>query len=179
MLVEDIKKILVSKEEIEEICYRLGTKISEDYSDKSPVFIGLLKGCQPFMSDLMKHFTNYCEIDYMKVSSYHGTSSTGKLIIKKDIDCDIVGKDVIIIDDIVDTGVTISSIFELFKTRGVNSIEVCALLDKPEGRTVDVNVKYVGMNVPNEFVVGYGLDYNEIYRNLPYIGVLKEDVYKK
>lgn len=175
----DIKKILVSEEEIQDICQKLGKQITEDYDGKYPILIGLLKGCEPFFSDLSKNIKTYCSIDYMRVSSYEGTASTGNVQIKADISLDIKGRDVIIVDDIVDTGKTCLYIKNLLLQRGAKSVELCCLLDKPEGRVVDVDVKYIGGCVPNEFVVGYGLDYNELYRNLPYIGVLKEEVYKE
>lgn len=174
----DIKKILVSEKEIQDICKRLGKEISNDYAGKCPILIGLLKGCEPFMSDLCKNITTHCKLEYMRVSSYAGTGSTGNIEIKSDVAIDVRGKDVIIIDDIVDTGRTTLLIKNLFEQRGANSVEVCCLLDKPEGRVVEVEVKYIGGYVPNEFVVGYGLDYNELYRNLPFIGVLKEEMYK-
>ncbi len=176
---KDIKRVIVSESDLAAICKRLGQQISNDYAGKKPLIVGLLKGCQPFVSDLMKNIDIYCYVDYMTVSSYHGTASCGTITIKKDLDTDIKGMDVIIVDDIVDTGITISNITEILYKRGANSIEVMALLDKKEGRQVDVNVKYIGMPVPNEFVVGYGLDYDGLYRNLPYIGVLKEEVYQK
>ena len=129
------------------------------------------------MSDLVKHITSYCKLDYMNVSSYEGTLQGDTIEIISDITTPIDGKDVILVDDIVDSGRTIKFITSLLKQRGAKSVEVCCLLDKPEGRKVDVDVKYVGGKVPNEFVVGYGLDYNELYRNLPYIGVLKPEKY--
>ncbi len=174
----DIKKVLVSESEIQDICKRLGKEISDDYAGKCPILIGLLKGCEPFMSDLCKNITVHAKLDYMRVSSYVGTGSTGNIEIKSDVTTDVRGQDVIIIDDIVDTGRTTLLIKNLFEQRGASSVEVCCLLDKPEGRVVEVDVKYIGGYVPNEFVVGYGLDYNELYRNLPFIGVLKEEMYK-
>lgn len=175
----DIQKIIISAKEIEGICERLGNQISNDYVGKKPIFIGLLKGCEPFISDLFKHIKCYSQIEYMKVSSYYGACSTGNILIKQDITRSIEGEDIILVDDIVDTGRTIYEIVQLLKSRNAKSVNVCCLLDKPEGRTMDVSVKYVGSRVPNEFVVGYGLDYNEYYRNLPYIGVLKEEIYLK
>lgn len=178
MLIDDVKKILINEDEISEICKSLGERISKDYNGRNLIVIGLLKGCLPFMSDLVKRITIPVKLDYMDVSSYKGTSSTGTLIINKDIEADIKGYDVIVVDDIVDTGNTIYSVFKLLGERGASTVEACALLDKPEGRTIDVNVKYKGACVPKEFVVGYGLDYNELYRNLPFVGVLKEEIYK-
>ncbi len=176
---KDIKNILVSEEKLANISKELGKKISEDFKDKTPIFIGLLKGCNPFLSDLLKNITIPCEVDYMRVSSYIGTESKGSITIVNDITTNVKGRDVIIVDDIVDTGRTTSLIKNLFEQRDAKSVTLCCMLDKTEGRVVDVDVKYIGTNVPNEFVVGYGLDYNELYRNLPYIGVLKEKVYNK
>ena len=178
-MIKDIKKVSVSEEQIEEICERLGKQISIDYEGKNPVFIGLLKGCNPFMVDLLKKVTIHCSIDYLDVSSYNGTSSTGVVVLHKDFRTDVAGKDVIIIDDILDSGRTLQEVKKLIYKRGANSIKLCVLLDKPEGRVVDIQADYVGGLVPNEFVVGYGLDYNEKYRNLPFIGVLKEEIYSE
>lgn len=174
----DIEKISVTQEEIENIVDRLGTQISKDYEGKNPMFIGLLKGAIPFMTDLLKHVTVLCTMEFMKVSSYKGTASTGNVVIKGDVP-DIKGRDIIIVDDILDTGRTLKAVKELLLSIGAKSVSLCVLLDKPEGRVVDIEADYVGGLVPNEFVVGYGLDYNEQYRNLPYIGVLKECVYSK
>lgn len=178
MMHDDIKKISVSEEEIKEIVKRLGTQISKDYQDKKPMFIGLLKGCIPFMSDLLKYVDIECTMEYMKVSSYEGTQSTGKVTVKGGLP-DVLDKEIILIDDILDTGRTLDSVRKMLLEAGAKSVTICVLLDKPEGRKVDITPAYVGGLVPNEFVVGYGLDYNEHYRNLPYIGVLKEEVYSK
>ena len=178
-MINYIKKIRVSKDQIDDICKRLGKQISEDFKGKEPVFIGLLKGCNPFMVDLLKEVTIHCSIDYLDVSSYNGTSSTGVVVLHKEFRTDVKGKDVIIIDDILDSGRTLQEVKKLILKRGANSIKLCVLLDKPEGRVVDIEADYVGGLVPNEFVVGYGLDYNEKYRNLPFIGVLKEEIYSK
>jgi len=167
----DILKVIVSAKEIDAICERLGKEITKDYDGKYPIVIGLLKGCQPFMSDLIKYINTYISVDYM--------SSTGSITIKKDIETDVRGRDVVVVDDIIDTGVTLLNIINLFKEKKVRSIKTVCLLDKPEGRKVDLNADYVGMIVPKEFVVGYGLDYNGLYRNLPYVGVLKREVYEK
>ncbi len=174
----DILKTIISDSEIEQICKRLGAQISKDYEGKKPIVIGLLKGCLPFMSDLVKHISGYITIDYMSVSSYDGMASTGAITIKKDVESIIEGKDIIIVDDIIDTGVTLLNIVEYFKEKKANSIKTCCLLDKPEGRKVAIEADYIGTTIPKEFVVGYGLDFNGYYRNLPFIGVLKKEVYE-
>jgi len=178
MMNDDIKKVSVSEAEIKHIVEKLGTQISKDFKDRNPLFIGLLKGCIPFMSDLLKYVDIDCTLEYMKVSSYSGTESTGVVTVKGDLP-EVVGRDVILIDDILDTGRTLANVRKMLMDAGAKSVTICVLLDKPEGRKVDITPAYVGGLVPNEFVVGYGLDYNEHYRNLPYIGVLKEEVYSK
>ena len=175
---KDIEKISITEEEIDGCCAKLAKVLSEDYAGKSPIFVGLLKGSVPFMANLIKYLEiDDMEIDFMDVSSYAGTTSTNNVRILKDLDADIGGKDVVIVEDIVDSGLTIKVITSLLKQRGANSVEVCSLLNKQSRRTVDVTPKYVGFEVENEFFVGYGLDYNEKYRQLPYIGVLKREVY--
>ena len=177
MLEQDIKKVSVSKEELELMNKRLGNEISNDYNGKCPMFVGLLKGCLPFLSDLLKNVTIPCTVDYFKVSSYNGAQSTGIIKIKGECP-DVDGKDVIVVDDILDTGKTLKAVKELLIANGAKSVKICVLLDKPEGRKENINADYVGGNVPNEFVVGYGLDYNDLYRNIPYVGVLKDEIYK-
>ena len=174
-----VKKVLVSEEEIAEITKRLGEKISADYAGKQLVLVGMLKGAMPFMMDLAKNIKLPMEMDFIQTSSYHGgTSSSTAVIFKKDIDTNILDKHVLLVDDVVDTAKTITKVLEIFKGRGAASIELCCLLDKPEGRVVPYEAKYVGKVIPNEFVIGYGLDYDELYRNLPYVGVVKDEVYK-
>ncbi len=175
----DIEKVSVSEEQIEQMIQKISQQINHDFAGKTPMFIGLLKGCNPFMVDLIKKIELYCTIDYMDVSSYKGTTSTGTVTIRHDLESEVKGRDVIVVDDILDTGRTLKAIYELLLSRGAHSVKLCVLLDKPEGRKVDIQADYVGGLVPNEFVVGYGLDYNELYRNLPYIGVLKEKIYSK
>lgn len=180
MLEKDIERVLVSEQEIKEISARLGKQITEDYAGKQILLVGLLKGCLPFMSELLKNIDLYCEIELMGVSSYHGgIASTGDIKITKDLDVTVKGRDIIIAEDIVDTAQTLTVVKKLLLHRGAASVEVVTLLDKPEGRVVSFTPKYIGTNIPKEFVVGFGLDYNELYRNLPYIGVLKESIYKK
>lgn len=180
MLEKDIEKVLVSESEIKEIAVRLGKQITEDYRGKKPIIIGLLKGCMPFMSELIKNIDLYCEIELMGVASYHGgVASSGDVKITKDLDASVANRDVLIAEDIVDTAKTIEVIRKLLLHRGASSVEVVTLLDKPEGRATPFVPKYIGIAIPKEFVVGYGLDYEEYYRNLPYVGVLKKSVYKK
>ena len=174
----DIKKTIISEEDIKGICKRLGGQISKDFEGMDPLFVGLLRGCNPFMSDLLRYVTIPCTLDYMKASSYEGTSSTGKLTVLNYIP-HVKDRNVVIIDDILDSGRTLSTIKSLLLDNGAKSVKLCVLLDKPEGRVVDIEADYFGDIVPNEFVVGYGLDYNDYYRNLPYIGVLKEEIYQK
>ena len=174
-----VKEILVSSEQITEVTKKLGQQISTDYTGKQLVLVGMLKGAMPFMMELIKNITLPLEMDFCQASSYHGgTSSSSTIIFKKDIDTSVSGKHVIIVDDIVDTARTVTKVLDIFKERGAVSIEMCCLLDKPEGRVVPYQPKYVGVVIPNEFVIGYGLDYNEYYRNLPYVAIVKEEVYK-
>lgn len=175
---EAVKKVLVSEQEIKEICERLGAQISKDYEGKELVVVGMLKGCAPFMMELIKHITIPMRMDFMQITSYHGGTESNTVVFKKDIEMNVAGKHVIIVDDIIDTGKTIMEVFNIFKTRRVASIELACLLDKPEGRVVDYNPKYVGTTIPKEFVIGYGLDFDELYRNLPFVGVLKEEYYQ-
>ncbi len=174
----DIEKILVSQQEIEEKCEELGKQLSEEYQDRFPLAIGVLKGALPFMSDILRCMDTYLEMDFMDVSSYGGaTHSSGEVKIEKDLNTKVEGRDILIIEDIIDSGLTLNYLVDLFKYRKAKSIKIVTLLDKPEGRTVDIKADVVGFKVPNEFVVGYGLDYQEKYRNLPYIGVLKPHIY--
>ena len=174
-----VKYVLVSEQEIAEITKKLGEKISADYAGKELVLVGMLKGAMPFMMELAKRITIPLEMDFIQTSSYHGgTSSTTAVLFKKDIETNVVDKHVLLVDDVVDTAKTITKVLDIFKNRGAASIELCCLLDKPEGRVVPYEPKYAGKVIPNEFVIGYGLDYNEYYRNLPYVAVVKDEVYK-
>ena len=180
MLEQDIKKILIFHDEIVTAARELGQKLTEDYQGKNPILVGILKGSVPFMAELIKHIDTHIELDFMLVSSYHGgTSSSGVINIIKDMDQDIKGRDILFVEDIIDTGKTLKSLKELFEGRQPASVKIATLLDKPEGRLVEIEADYTCFTIPNEFVVGYGLDYDENYRNLPYIGVLKEEVYSK
>ncbi|MBE6732486.1 MAG: hypoxanthine phosphoribosyltransferase [Ruminococcaceae bacterium] len=174
---KDVEKILVSKEEIKEVCQRLGKQISEDYKDKKLLLVSVLKGSVVFLADLMREITCDCEIDFMAVSSYSGTKTTGVVKFKKDMDVDPDGQDILIVEDILDSGITLSYLKKVLIDRNAASVKVCAFLDKPANRQTDIKAEYVGAVVPDEFIIGYGLDYNEKYRNLPYVGVLKREVY--
>ena len=180
MLEQDIKKILISHDEIVTAARELGQRLTEDYQGKNPILVGIFKGSVPFMAELIKHIDTHIELDFMLVSSYHGgTSSSGVINIIKDMDQEIKGRDILFVEDIIDTGKTLKSLKELFEGRQPASVKIATLLDKPEGRLVEIEADYTCFTIPNEFVVGYGLDYDENYRNLPYIGVLKEEVYSK
>ncbi len=178
MLEKDILEILITEEQIQEKTNELGALLSAEYADKFPLAIGILKGAMPFMSDLMKRVDAYIEMDYMDVSSYgNATVSSGEVKIIKDLNTSVEGRDVLIIEDIIDSGMTLSYLVDLFKYRKAKSIKIVTLLDKPTGRKVDLEADFVGFEVPDAFVVGYGLDYVEKYRNLPFVGVLKKEVY--
>ena len=167
-------KVLVSEEEVEKRIRELGEKISKDYEGKQVHLICVLKGGVFFMCELAKRITVPVSMDFMSVSSYgDGTSCSGVVKIAKDLDESLEGKDVLVVEDIIDSGRTLSYLLEILKKRNPNSMKLCTLLDKPERRVMDVNVDYVGFNIPDEFVVGYGLDYAQKYRNLPYIGVVE------
>lgn len=178
MLQNDIEEVLISEEQLQEKINELGTQLTAEYQDKFPLLIGVLKGAMPFMTDLMKRIDAYVEIDFMDVSSYgNATVSSGEVKILKDLNTSVEGRDIVIIEDIIDSGLTLSYLVELFKHRKAKSIKIVTLLDKPTGRKADLQADFVGFDVPDAFVVGYGLDYAERYRNLPYIGVLKKSVY--
>ena len=176
-MTQDIERILLTRDEIEAKVGEIGRRITEDFRDKDPIFVGVLKGCFIFMADLMRHVDIKCSMDFMAVSSYSGTSSTGAVKINKDLSQDIEGRHVIIVEDILDSGVTLSYLKRYLMGRKPASINIVTLLDKPARRKADVFADYSCFEVPDAFVVGYGLDYNEHYRNLPYIGVLKPEVY--
>ena len=176
-MMNDFKKILITEEEIQKLIKELGAKITNDYKGKEVVVVGMLKGGLPFMMDLIKEIKIPVIIDFMQISSFHGGRVATNLVFKKDVETNVAGKHVIIVDDIIDSARTIVEVFKLFETRKVASIEAACLLNKPEGRVVEFTPKYFCSYVPNEFVVGYGLDYNEYYRNLPFIAVLKNEIY--
>lgn len=170
-----IQKVLISETEILARCKTLGQQITQDYKNKDLVVIGLLKGCIPFLSDLTKNIDLILEVQYMVASSYHGSTTSGEIQIKYDLENPIAGKDVLIVEDIIDTGQTINTIMNLLKARGAKSIEVVTLLDKIANN--NLRAKYIGFEIPNEFVVGYGLDFQQKFRNVPYIGILKKEFY--
>ena len=174
----DIKEVLLTESDLRSKISQIGKMISKDYEGRELVLIGVLKGSVMFMADLMKKIEIPCSMDFMAVSSYgNSTKSTGVVRILKDLDFGIEGKDVLIVEDIIDTGVTLKYLVEYLKARKPNSLEICSLLNKQERRTVDISAKYLGFEVPDFFLVGYGLDYAEKYRNLPFIGILKEEIY--
>ena len=177
---DDILRVLYSEEELEAKCAELGAQISKDYEGKNLLLVSVLKGAVVFMTDLMRHITVPCSIDFMVVSSYgSGVKTSGVVKIVKDLDADLAGKDLLIVEDILDTGVTLSNLVPMLKMRNPNSVKICTILDKPSRRKADIQPDYEGFQVPDEFVVGYGLDYDEKYRNLPYVGVLNPEVYTK
>jgi hypoxanthine phosphoribosyltransferase len=177
---DDIQKILITEEQIQEKVKELGKLLTEEYEGRFPLAIGVLKGAMPFMADLVKHIDTYLEMDFMDVSSYgNATVSSGEVKILKDLNTSVEGRDILIIEDIIDSGLTLSYLVDLFRYRKANSIKIVTLLDKPSGRKANIQADYAGFIVPDEFVVGYGLDYCEKYRNLPFIGVLKPEVYNK
>ena len=177
---DDIQTILVTEEQLQAKVAQLGARISQDYAGKDLLLVSILKGAVVFMADLMRAVTIPCSIDFMVVSSYGGTNteSTGLVKIVKDLDADLTGKDVLIVEDVLDTGVTLSNLVPMLKMRNPSSVKICAILDKPARRKTDIAADYRGFEVPDAFVVGYGLDYNEKYRNLPYVGVLKPEIYQ-
>ena len=179
-MFNDIERVLVSEEELSAIVKKLGEQITEDYNGKNLVLVSVLKGSVVFMADLMREIKIPCTIDFMSVSSYGaGTKTTGVVKIIKDLDTDVVeGADLLIVEDILDSGVTLEYLIKVLSARNPSSIKICTLLDKPERRKANVKADYSGTQIPDAFVVGYGLDYSEKYRNLPYIGALKPAVYE-
>ena len=177
-MINDIEKVLISEEELKDIIARLGKQITEDYKDKNLLVVSVLKGSVMVMADLLREIKLPLRIDFMSVSSYgSGTTSSGTVKIIKDLDINLAGYDLLIVEDILDSGVTLSSLKQILLTRGPASVKICTLLDKPERRKADIKADYVGAQIPDAFVVGYGLDYDEKYRNLPYVGILSPSVY--
>ena len=175
---DDIESVLFSEETLADIVQTIGKRISEDYEGKNLLMISVLKGSVVFMADLMRAVTIPCSIDFMSVSSYgSGTKTSGVVKITKDLDINLEGYDLLVVEDILDSGLTLSYILELLQSRSPKSVKLCTLFDKPDRRTANIKADYVGTIVPDEFIVGYGLDYDEKYRNLPFVGILKPGVY--
>ena len=177
----DIKYVLVTEEQIKAKVAEMAGQLMEEYADKNPLFIGVLKGVVPFFADMIRAFDAPCEIDFMWISSYQGTNSTGSMLVRKDVTQDIRGRHVVILEDIFDTGNSLDFTYNHLMAKGPASLKICTFLDKPERRKAGITLKadYTGYVIPNEFVVGYGLDFNEKYRNLPFVGVLKPEAYEK
>ena len=177
-MINDMESILLTEEQIRDRVAQMGAEISRDYAGKDPLFVGVLKGCFVFMADLMRAVSVPCGMDFMVVSSYgSGVKTTGAVEIIKDLSQDIQGRHIVIVEDILDTGVTLHYLSRYLKNRDPASVTIATFLDKPERRRADVSARYVGFTVPDAFVVGYGLDYAEKYRNLPFIGILKPEIY--
>ena len=174
---KDIQEILLTEEQIKTRIAELGKELTADYAGKDPIIVGVLKGVVVFYADMIREIKTHCEMDFMWISSYAGTNSTGKMEVKRDIASDIKGRHVLILEDIFDTGNSLEFTVNHMKKQNPASIKICTLLDKPDRRQVEIEADYFGFVIPNEFVVGYGLDYAEKYRNLPDIGVLKPEVY--
>ncbi len=176
-----IDKVLISEEEIKAKVQELGGILSREYADKDPIFVGVLKGVVVFYADMVRAITVPCQFDFMWISSYCGTNSTGTMQVKRDVSADIKGRHVVILEDIYDTGSSLDFTYKHLLSKEPASLKICTLLDKPERRKPGITLvpDYVGFTIPNEFVVGYGLDFNEHYRNLPYVGVLKPEAYGK
>ena len=175
-----IQKVLVTQEQIVKRSAELGAQITKEYTEvnETPLLVALLKGSVPFLSELIKHIDMEIQFDFMDVSSYQGTESIGDIRIDKDLDCSVKGLSILLVEDIIDTGRTLKEVTTLLKNKGAKDVKVVSLLDKPDRRVVDIEADYVGFQIPNEFVVGFGLDYDQLFRNLPFIGVLKPEVYK-
>ena len=177
---KNIQEVLLTEEQIASRIAELGEILSADYRDKNPIVLGVMKGVVVFYADMIRKIAVPCEMDFMWASSYEGTDSTGNVVIKRDVSADIEGRHVLILEDIYDTGNTLSYVCEHLQRKKPASLKVCTLLDKPSRRKPGVTLEadYVGFTIPNAFVVGYGLDYNEYYRNLPYVGILKPEAYQ-
>ena len=180
MTVQDyaVKEVLCTEQQLQEKIAELGAAITKDYQGKDLLMVSILKGSVMVMADLMRAVDLPLQIDFMNVSSYGaGTETKGSVKILKDLDVDIKGKNLLIVEDILDSGVTLYNLMNMLQQRNPASIEICALFSKPSRRKVDVNAKYIGYEIPDAFIVGYGLDYDEKFRNLPYVGILKEEIY--
>ena len=177
---KNIEKVLLSEQQLKDRIRELGEELSREYADKDPIFVGVLKGVVVFYADMVRQITVPCQFDFMWISSYSGTETTGRMEVKRDISADIKGRHVVILEDIFDTDHSLQYTYHHLLGKEPASLKICTLLDKPERRNPNVTVKadYTGFVIPNEFVVGYGLDFNEHYRNLPYVGVLKPEAYQ-
>ena len=176
---KDIQKILITEEELKARIKALGEELTRDYEGKDPIVVGVLKGVVVFYADMIRELKTHCQMDFMWISSYAGTNSTGNMVVKKDVSADITGRHVLILEDIFDTGRSLDYTYKHLMSKNPASVKICTLLDKPERRREGITLKpdYTGFVIPNEFVVGYGLDFNEHYRNLPYVGILKPEAY--
>jgi len=179
-MLHDISEVLLTEEQIQRRVKELAEQVSKDYAGKDPIFVGVLKGVVVFYADFIKNFTEHCQLDFMWISSYEGTASTGKMNVKKDVDSDLTGRHVVILEDIYDTGNSLNFVYHHLLKKNPASVKICTLLDKPERRKEGITLQpdYVGFVIPNKFVVGYGLDFNEHYRNLPFVGILKPEAYE-
>lgn len=179
-MLQDIERVLISEEELQKRIGELGQQLAKDYDGKEPIFVGVLKGVVNFFTDMVRATPIRCQYEFMAVSSYGGgTSTSGNVKLLKDVSCNIKGRHVVILEDILDSGLTLKFVTEHLRSMEPASLKICTMLDKPERRKVDIFADYVGFTIPNEFVVGFGLDYQEFYRNLPFVGVLKPEVYSK
>ena len=178
-MLQHISKVLLSEEQIQTRVKELAAELSKEYAGKDPVFVGVLKGVVVFYADFMKYFTQHCQMDFMWISSYAGTTS-GEMIVRKDVSVDLKGRHVVILEDIFDTGSSLQYTYHHLLSKEPASLKICTLLDKPERRREGITVKadYTGFVIPNEFVVGYGLDFNEHFRNLPFVGILSPEAYQ-
>ena len=175
-----LEKILLNEDEIVARCKELGQQITQEYknNEQPPLLVALLKGSVPFLAELIKHIDLDIQFDFMDVSSYEGTESIGDIKILKDLDCSVKNLDILLVEDIVDTGRTLKTVKAMLKNKGAKTVRVVTLLDKPDRRVVAIEADYTGFEIPNEFVVGFGLDFNQKYRNFPFVGILKEECYK-
>lgn len=178
-MMQDLERVLLTEEQIKTRVAELGKQISQEYAGKTPIFVGVLKGVVVYFADMIRAVDIPCEIDFMCMSSYAGTQSQGKINVRLDLSRDIAGRHVVILEDILDTGRTLKKTVEYLQSKHPASLKICTFLDKPDRRVADIQADYVGYTIPDLFVVGYGLDYNEAYRNLPFIGVLKPEAYNE
>ena len=176
----NIEKVLLTADQLKARIHEMGEELSREYAGKDPIFVGVLKGVVVFYADMVREITVPCQFDFMWISSYSGTETTGQMVVKRDISADIKGRHVVILEDIFDTGNSLQYTYHHLLGKEPASLKICTLLDKPERRKPGITLvpDYVGFTIPNEFVVGYGLDFNEHYRNLPFVGVLKPEAYQ-